>query len=239
MSTDDTLAQAVAVLAGVYGQPGHPDHKIAAERLIAAGVVPEHPIPAATPAPAPDREQIADTIHDVIAAHVIAVPMEGHSSAYEVIGVYEAADALIAAGYVRTGPTPDREALEAAIAEAFNTAHEPTPDEYSTLEESHRHGGHQYYYACWLCRNDVDKLAPHLVDAILPLLAPGYVRIGPMLDREALALDLVDWWHAYGAKEPWSVTSTPLPMDLLAAVELFIRHATGGTDSVRQRMGGE
>jgi hypothetical protein len=83
------------------------------------------------------------------------------------------AAALLSAGYVRTGPTPDREALEAAIAEAFNTAHEPTPDEYSTLEESHRHDGHQYYYACWLCRNDVDKLAPHLVDAILPLLAPG------------------------------------------------------------------
>jgi len=47
---------------------------------------------------------------------------------------------------------------------------------------------------------------------------------------ETLVLDLTDWWHIYGTREPWSVTEQPLPHALDEAAREFVKHAAGLVD---------
>lgn len=50
--------------------------------------------------------------------------------------------------------------------------------------------------------------------------------------RQEFIDDLVDWWHAYGAKEPWSVSKEPLSLDLAEAAEEFIDYMTYRLDDI-------
>jgi hypothetical protein len=87
------------------------------------------------------------------------------------VTVIELADRLLAAGYVRTGPVPDREALVRIIADTIPV----DPDDGTTpvyWEQGQAEFG-EYWAPTW---GAPETVADMIVDAILPLLGAGVVR---------------------------------------------------------------